>query len=82
MAKVAYPRVVSGIITLIVGIVLAAVMLGVGWICFKRLDPDLVESMIRAADGAGLTGLGVMVAGLMIGIGLIISQALAAIRPK
>lgn len=79
MAKIAYPRVVSGVITLIVGIVLAAVMLGVGWLAFTKIAS--AGPFTFGEDVTGL-GLGVAIAGVMIGIGLIISQALAALRPK
>ena len=76
--RIAYVEAVKGFIVLVLGIVLAAVMLGVGWICFERIAVDLIEKELSGNP----IGLGVLAGAVVIGVAAIVASAIFTLRPR
>jgi len=70
-----YFAAIKALVVLIVGIIIAAIVLGIGWLAFSRIASDLVD----ATTG---TALGILAGGVMVAIGLIMAATILAAKQK
>ena len=64
---------VEAFIKLVVGIILAAVFLAVGWLAFEAIAKDLVGALSG-------TGLGVLAGGVVVGVSIIVGATVLSLK--
>ncbi len=64
---------IKSLVTLVVGIIVSAVVLGAGWLVFGKIAPDLVEELTG-------TGLAILAGCVMIAVGLIMAATILSAR--
>lgn len=68
---------VEAFIKLVVGVILAAVFLALGWLAFSAIAPDLVAAFEVTG---GTTGLGILAGGVVVGVSVIVGATMLALR--
>lgn len=74
---IALPAVVEAFIKLVLGLVLAAIFLAVGWLAFEAIAKTLVADVANPVTGAGL---GTLAAGVAIGIGIVVGATILSLK--
>ena len=71
--KIAAAPVVGAFIKLVVGIILAAVFLGVGWLAFEAIAKNLVGALKD-------TGLGILAGGVVVGVSIVVGATVLSLK--
>ncbi len=74
---VVFPSVVEAFIKLVVGVILAAVFLAVGWLAFKTIANELVSAF---SGSGGQTGLGILAGAVVIGASIVVGATMLSLR--
>lgn len=75
---VAFPGVIEVFIKLVIGVILAAVVLAIGWLAFRAIAADLVNALSTSAEG--LTGLGILAGAVVVGVSVIVGATMLSLR--
>lgn len=75
-AGVALPEVVASFIKLVVGVILAAVFLALGWLAFMAIIGDQLGAMPTLSG----TGLGILVGAVVVGVSVIVGATMLSLK--
>ena len=75
--KVAAAPVVEAFVKLVVGIILAAVFLAVGWLAFEAIAKGLVDKLYALSAG---TGLGILAGGVVVGVSIVVGATVLSLK--
>ncbi|MDI6642857.1 MAG: hypothetical protein QMD95_02265 [Candidatus Hodarchaeaceae archaeon] len=74
---VAFPGVIEAFIKLVIGVILAAIFLAVGWLAFEAIAKDLVHSLATPEAG---TGLGILAGAVVVGVSIVVGATMLSLK--